>query len=476
MSGYRRTHPISIAFNLGRVLYLLLIPLLRGFISALRGGFSQWLSGAWMDILVFLAMLGIAVLVWQNALFRYDDRCIEITSGLLNRRRTSIPWERVAAVTLTGPFYLRPLRVVRLRADTIGGSFRDADISILLSDKQAREMINSRKAVSDVTLGRIHQPTTASIVALSLLTSHSFGGIVFISTFISQAGRLLGKGFSQMLIGTFEEAARSLAFGLPPAAAATAYILIAGWLIGFLLSFVRYKNFTLIRKKDILNISGGIFTKREYFIQHSDVNFIDIRQSVTTRVLKLYSLYLSAVGYGKQKDDISCVIPTESGARFEESLKRVFPGMAPAARSFAPGRSGILKFTGLPAFCILAIAAAMAAFLRLFPLWSGFIWFVGLMACAPALVFLIVRVIEYLSSGISFQDGCYTLRYSRGLSLHTVVIPEGKVVSVELRRSLFQKAGPYCDVRIGSRAEGRSIHLCRGLVMDDMTKLFDLNI
>lgn len=475
MNGYYRTHPISIVFNLGRIFYLLFIPILRGLISAFRGGFAQWLMGAWMDILVFLVMLGIAALAWLNERFRYDGGHMELSYGLLNRRKILIPWERVAAVILTKPFFLRPFRAVRFRADTIGGSLRNADITILVSDKRARSIIDSRNLPADETPVNAYRPSTRSIAALSLLTSNSFGGILFISTFISQAGRLLGSGFSQMIIGTVEEAARSLAI-VPPAAAAIAYVLLAGWFIGFFLLFCRYKNFTLVCGQGHLTISGGVFTKRKYYIRNSDVNFIDIRQSVTTRVLRIYSLYISAVGYGKRDDDISCVIPAETGPRFRESLRNTFPGMNPAPRRFAPGAKGIMRFVGSPVSCLLSEVAAITISLRMFPLWNGFIWFVGLMACVPAIMFIVVRVLDFRSAGLSFQDGRYTLRYSRGLSLHTVVIPADKVVGVKLRQGFFQKFGPYCDVIIASRAEGRSVHLCRSLVMDDMIKLFDLRM
>lgn len=440
----------------------------------MQGGFYSWLRGAWMDILVVLLMFGIAVIAWLSVAFRYDDGEIEIRTGLLSRRMIFIPWEKVTAVILTQSFYLRPVRALRFRADTLGGSFKDADFSIFLSKKQAGAIIDSRKAFTGKPLGKIYQPTTGSILALSLLTSNSFAGILFISAFISQSGKILGNEFSEMIIGTFEQATRRLAFGIPPAAAAIGYILIAGWLIGFLLSFTRYKNFTLTRKNNTLCINGGVFTKREYFIWYSDVNFIDIRQSLTTKILRLYSLYISAVGYGKQKDDISCIIPTEPEDEFEENRKTIFPALAPDPREFAPEIRGIMRFIGNPVLLLLGIALALAVFSRLFPSWGTFIWFAGLMALIPATVFLLIRIFDFNTSGITFKNGNITMSYSRGLSLHTIVIPEDKVASIELRQSFFQKFGRYCDLIVISKSEGSYRHLCRSLVKDDLLKLFNL--
>lgn len=473
--GFEHAHPVTIFFNLGRVFYLIIIPVLRGFISAFQGGFTRWLSGAWVDILVFLAMLGIATGAWFILRFRCDGSHIEIRSGFINIRNTFISWDKVTAITLIRPFYLRPIRALRFRADTLGGSFKDADFSIFLTSKQARSILKTGTSFSGKTLGRVYQPSTKSILALSLLTSNSFGGILFMSTFISQAGKLLGKEFSQMIIGTFEEASRYLAFGiLPPAAAAIAYILIAGWFISFLLTFLRYKDFTLTRRVNAISISGGIFTHREYHIKYSDVNFIDIRQSILTKLLRLHSLYISAVGYGKQKDDISCIVPAEPEIKFVESCKKIFPHIPTSPRTFTPERRGIMRFLGAAITAIAAIVAATVVFLRLLPDWDAFISFVGIMACVPALFFLIIRIIDFNTCGISFENGSYTVRYSSGLSLHTVVIPNDKVVRVELRQGFFQKFGKYCDLIICSKAEGISLHRCRGLVKSDLMKLFQL--
>lgn len=475
MSKYQRAHPVTIFFNLGRVLYLIIIPVLRGFVTALQGGFAKWLSGAWADISIFVLMLAMAVAAWLIVGFRFDDEEINVRSGFFMLRHTHIPWKNVTTISIVESVYLRPFGAVRLRADTLGGSFNNADFSVLLSRRKAQALIENRKAFAGKPLGRIYQPSTGSIVALSLLTSNSFGGILFIATFISQSGKLLGAEFSEMLIGTFEEASRNLAFGIPPAAAAIGYALLVGWFIGFLLTFFRYKNFTLTRQKDNLNIKGGLFTHRDYLIRYADVNFITIRQSVLTKILKLYSLYISAVGYGKQKDDISCIIPTEREPAFHESCARVFPRLAPSARQYHAVFRGIMRFLGQPLSFCAGVVLAIALFTWRFPSWNSFILFVGLMLLVPALLFLSVRVLEYKTGGFSSSDGVYTIRYSKGFNLQTVVIPVENVVQVELRQGFIQKFGPYCDLIVSAKAEGHSRHFCRNVNKAEMMRIFSLS-
>ena len=73
-------HPVFILHSMGRYLYLLLIPLVRGFLSSLQGGITAWLSGAWFDILVVLFIVAIGVLVWHSVIYSYDASGVPIHS------------------------------------------------------------------------------------------------------------------------------------------------------------------------------------------------------------------------------------------------------------------------------------------------------------------------------------------------------------------------------------------------------------
>lgn len=471
-----RAHPLTILANLWRVFYLIIIPVLRGFFYALQGDLSLWLRSAWVDILIFLAMLAIAVWRWLAVTYFFDDREFVLRLGWLVRRTYRINWNDITTVSALESFYLRPFRCAHLRADTIGGSAGKADFSILVWRDQAERILRRARIRDGERHTRQYIPKTRSILSSALLTSNSLGGVVFIAAFISQTGRLLGNEFSSLLIGTFEEAARLLAFGIPPAAAALAYLLLAGWLMGFLLAFFRYKNFCVSRSQNGLRVRGGLLTHREYCIRYGDINFIDIRQSITTKVLRLYSLYISAVGYAKHKDDISCVILTENRKDFSLHRERIFPAFSPAPRQLGPKKTAVLRFVGpAVAFCLL-LAAAVFLLIHRFPGWRDFIRFVGLMLMVPAVYFLLVRTVDFHTNGAAKNGKYYTLRYSLGFSLHTVVIPEDKIVSVELRQSPIQQFSGVCDLLVCTRAEARLVHRCRNLDKQRLTAMFRLSV
>jgi len=444
---------------------LIIIPVLRGFFHALGGDFADWMAGSWIDIAILLAMTGFSILRWRRTFLWWDENLLRVRSGLIFRGEVVIPWEKVVTVCVADSFYLRPLGAVRLRADTLGGSERNADFSILIAPEQARLLLETHGGLFSWEKG--FAPSARSILAMSILNSNSLGGIIFIAAFISQGGKLLGQEFSSEVVGAFEQISRTLAFGLPPAAAAIAYLLLGGWAVSFLLTFTRYKNMRVNVRNGCLHIRGGLITKRSYSVAYDKVNYLDIRQSLTTRLLGLHSLYIAAVGYAKRKEDISCLIPTEGRRVFEGVRTQVFPGLIPLPRALAPVKKGAARFVMLPACICLGILLLTVFVMWTMEGWASFILFAGGMAIVPALYFLAVRVADFYTGGIAQQGGVYTLCYSRGFYLHTVVARREKIVQTELRQSFLQRTKGRCDLILHSRAEGRRLHRLRNLPLQN---------
>ncbi|WRS26788.1 PH domain-containing protein [Oscillospiraceae bacterium MB08-C2-2] len=457
-----RAHPITIVVNLRRFLYLIIISVIRGLLAAFQGGLTGWLRGAWVDVLVVLVMVGLSVLQWRALVYRYEGEHLEIDSGALVRKRVLVPLGSIVTLSAIHSFYLRPFRAVRLRMDTLGGGSREADF-IVLVHRDTAERAMALHAGEEQAMVRRYTPRTTSVLALAFLTSNSLAGIVFIATLISQSGKLVGAEFSQQLVDTWETTARTLAFGIPPAAAAVAYALLFGWVVGFAITFLRYKNFNVRRSGELLKIAGGEFTHREYAFSTRRINFLDIRQSLTSKFLKIYSLYIYSIGYGKYKDDIACLMPAENKKDFAANLKLLLWEMEPIPRQLAPAKGGILRFLALPLALGIGIPAVMGLARLLFPDWWEFVLFLGLMGLVPVLYFFIIRVMDYRTGGLAFDGENYTIRYSAGMYLHTVVIPARRVILIENRQSLMQRRKDRCDCHIFTVAEGRMCHILRGL-------------
>ena len=478
MNRAHRAHPIMVLEHLSRFLYLLLLPLLRGVAAGLRNGLAGWLSGAWFDLLILLLIVGLAVARWLLLTYERRPEGLFVQNGIFWRSRTLIPAARVDTIALTYPFWLRPLGAVRLRVDTKAGGFDQADIRLTLRRRDAEELFVDREEglSGESYLPREYTPRGIYIAALSAILSNSLAGVIFFSTFISQTGTLLGEELENRIYGTFETFTRMMAFGLPPAAAAIAYLLLFGWLFTFVRNLIRHKNFRVRRSAGALDISGGIFTLRRYSVAVGAINYVDIRQSVLTKLLGLYSVFIHAVGYGKMEDDVSALIPATAARDLMRHLSLLLPEFKLTSRQAKPNPGAIFRFLN-DAFwpCVLLPAAAIILG-RVFPTWADFIYWVGFMSCLPAFLFLIVRILDFTSSGIGRHNNIYTLRYSSGFYLHTVMMPREKAANITLRQSVFQKMDNKCDVLIYSISEKRRRHHIRNIDKDMAIQVLGLQL
>lgn len=464
-----RAHPITIVANLRKVLFLALIPLSRGVFAAFvaGSGFAPWLSQLWLDILALLLMFGSAIGRWFCIRFCYDAHCLEVRSGFFMRRTQLIPWSQVTALSFTTHFSLALFGGVRFCAETLWPARKPAHAINLILAKKHTDAI---KALIPGLDNRqiLYKPNFGRIAALSLLTSNSFGGILYLAAFVSQTGKLLGQAFSGAVHAAFEQAAHllplGLALGLPPFASALAVLLLAGWLIGFFRMFLRCNGFSLVRRGKTITINGGFLTRYNAYFKINELFFADIRQSLLTKLLKLYSLYI--------RD--RCVIFTEKADQFAEQRKNVLPEFTPVPRQLGPKTGSILRYIGLPVLCLGVIWPGFRFLVRLNPAFRAAYRFAAIMTAALMLWLLAVKLVDFFSAGVSFSGTSFTLRYSKGLAFHTVIIPQNHVAAFEIRQSPLMRFGPACDLVVRTKAKSHRAHCCRGLIKSEVIRFLRL--
>ena len=463
---YRHSHPVMVLTQLQRFVFILIIPAARGFFSALFGDFWAWLTGAWVDVGALLLIVLLAVWRWRRLTYRLDAHGITLRSGLFARRETFLFWDNIATVTTAQPFYLRPFHVVYLRADTLGGSSRRTDLALYVTQRESRAFLRGQDVPIPCAPAPqpVYAPGTVPVLLMALLTSRSLTEVLYLSTFVSQAGKLLGAEFSRLLLSSLWDISHRLAFGIPPLAAAIAYVLLGGWALGLLFTLVRYRHYTVAQHGAVAHIHSGGITRRQYALQLPAVNFIDIRRNIALYALKLHSLYISVPGFGKGRDEIACLLPAEPPARFTTLLRQFFPAFVPLAPTVRPARSSVLSFLGLPLFLCTLLLALAAVAVRLFAAFQGFILFICLMLLVPAALFLALRFLAWRTGGVSFADAHYTLCYSSIFILHTVVVPASKITALRLYQSPFQLlSGRNCHLVFYTMSEKRTRHMCRSL-------------
>lgn len=469
------THPLSIGAFLYRFLFLLILPLARGFISALTGGLMAWLGGAWFDILIVALIVALAYEKWRHLLYYMDDSGVYSTNGIFFKQSLFIPMARISTLSTQRPFWLRPFRVVKLRIDTLARDPKKADLQLYLKEEDAARLMGLRRepTLEQGGFDCEYQPRVWDVVFLSLLTSNSFIGMIFISTFISQAGQILGRELPDLLVSTFEEISRQIAFGLPPIAAGMAVALLFGWLVGFIYNLLQTKNLRTRRTNSTLRIEGGVIIEKAYSVSLRDVCFVDVRQSLFTRVLRLYSVFVNAIGFGKEQSDIAAIVPFSAKRHTLRVLELLLPEYTLSERTLKPNAGAIFKFIIEPLWACVLVPAAAIILPWYFPSWASAIRFCGFMLCIPSYWFMGVRLIDFFSSGVSRVGEYFTLRYSEWFYLHTVIFSFDKIALANIRQSILQRGDGKCDLVVYSRAEGRFTHHIRNLDWDASAAIFE---
>ena len=226
-----RSHPLYIVSILWKYLFILLVPVIRGLYYviinsfSLENGFqfavniSNWAKGAWMDIVFLLAFLSLGVLLWLSFTIEVSEEGLLIKRGVLKREVRFLPVSRYNCLSVVSPMIVRLFGGVYLRVDTPGGGLKQADLLMLLRTKDCRQIIKLLQlpdSLEQPAHTRSYTPKNRYVFVLAMVTSNSFAGVLLISTFVTQAGNILGEQFSEMLYGTFENVTRTLAFGVPP--------------------------------------------------------------------------------------------------------------------------------------------------------------------------------------------------------------------------------------------------------------------
>ena len=472
---FKHPHPINILENTTKYFYLLLLPLIRGLLSS-RGGFYSWLRGAWFDLVILSFILLMAVLRWLTTCYAFDEEGIHINQGLLVRQHAYLPYDRLTMVYLEYPFFFRPFRAVRLKADTDGGYIRGTDFSVTLSRNLAAKLFQRSQHVflSEENIKKVYHPQWFYVAILSLITSNTLTGVVFASTLISQSGNLLGKEFEDQLVVRLTDLAKILAFGLPPAAALLAYILLGGWLISFFMTIIRHINFNVVRQGKNLEIKTGVITSRSYSIHTERINLIEIRQSFTTKLLGFFTVFIHCAGYGKQKNELSVLIPAADKYEAKRNLNLLLPEIPLIKKRFRPKIRTLSRFLIPPVTIILCVFAVFSLLYLFFPLMRSLTLFIGIMAEVPGVWWLFVKILSFLHTGIGKENGVYTFYYSYAYAFFTTSLPEHKISELQVRQSIFQKMAGCCDVVVFSYSEGKKRFVIPNITEDDVNKIFNL--
>lgn len=476
MIKLNRLHSINILENIYKYLLLLIFPIIRGLVT-IQHGFSQWLSGAWFDIVIVSIIIAVGYIKWISFQYFVYNNALLIKKGIIFKKEEIVFFDDISSAIITYPFFYLPIRAVHLIIDTDCGKSKKFDVYLTLNQIDAMIIMNkvNKDIIDSDNLKKIYSPKILYIAILSLVTSNSTTGVLFLATLISQSGKILGQEIQNQIIDSLTNIAKFLAFGLPPTGAIITYIILIGWVVSFILNLLKNKGFTVSRINENITIKNGLVIKNFYRFTLKKINLIEVHQSLTTKFFGFLSIMIRISGYGKNKNELAIFIPSADKLEAMRNLNILIPEINIVKKQIKPKFKTFMRFMIPPLNLILAVFVIFIIILIVNPEFNQSITFIGIMAQIPCIWWLIVKITSFFHTGIGYKDNNYTLYSTYGYRILTRAVSKNKIVKLEFRQSMFQKMSDCCDVVVYVYSEKKYRIVIPNLNTEQAVEMFEFS-
>jgi putative membrane protein len=364
----RRLHPGTIALRFVKEApqTLLALPAAVAFSS------KTGLSGAlYLAAGLAVVLLAVKWLVWRRFSYAVGPAEIVIASGVLNRNRRSIPFDRVQDVDIERTFLARLFGLAKVRIETgAGGKDEGLLDSVSLAEaNRLREAVRAGRSAGAAGAAAEESEGTASLTLFAMEPPRLilFGLFNFSLVYIAGLFALL-QTFDRFLPFDIYDPARwvGLADEYLPArwtlgaiAAVALLAALLGIVAGVLRTFARDYGFRLSLEGGRFRRERGLFTRSEAVIARRRVQLAEIAGGPVRGLFGWSGLSFQTLGAGTDRGGHQGAAPFATRGEIEAVLAQVPPLRLPPPPELVPvSRRHILR--SVAARLLPALAAVLA--------------------------------------------------------------------------------------------------------------------
>lgn len=466
-----REHPVKILRYCVKNLWLLIFPLLR---TIRLFPFSPqaviaWFLGAWFDVLIFLMILGFAILRWRHFRFAFHKDFIRYESGLLLKKQICIPCSRITAATETESIFTRPLKLVLLKIDTAAAR-PVSGIRLWLHRTDLEKM--RRKIPIMQPSHALHKPRRPGVLLtllFSFLFSSSLSGTVYIMAFFFQAGSAARDLIRQLdvmkAIDEINTAAVRTFHAIPAVIVSLCIFLAACWTLSFAANLLHYGRFRSQTSEHLLSVHMGLLIRRRTHLRPEAVHYVISRQNLMMKLCGVYSMHLSCPGYGNGRKSLPVLIPLVTKKTVPLPLSALMPGVSDEAppKIIRSRWKAIWSFAWQPLVWILGSLGLAGLIAWIFPKLEDILFFALGLALIPAVWLLLIRLISVPAEYAGYNSRQLHLHYSKGFSFYTIAAPLSHVLSVKICKTPMTARNGLCHVVFTLRNSRNRTHRLTGI-------------
>lgn len=455
MSGTFRPHPLQIIYNMPRASLLLIFPAVRT-LRVWEGGFSfsAWAAGALLDVAAFALILAVAAWRRRACTLSIEGDEVVLRDGALLRRELRLTAREVSATALEQGPLMRLLGAERVYIDCRYFTARQA-IRLAMREEDAEAIAAQLAPPCEAGTDRCPEPESPCAIPLgrrlmlALLGSNSFAGVLLFSTFLTTAGQVLGADLQALALHNLSSAADRYAALAPRVALTAAAVVLAGWLLSFVLSLIASARFSLQIDPARLDVRVGAVTERRYRLRRAALAGVVCRQSPVGKLFRVVSISLPLGASFKARQHTAVVMPATPEREVPASCRAVDPEFAPLRPAVCPPRRAAPRYLA-PPFALAGAGGALFLFGgAVLPPEFRVTWVMAAAAVIAAAALAAVRLWALRSVGLAAGEGArvITVTHLHGRSLCRSVVRRAAVQKITVAQSAFSKSG-LCDVRV----------------------------
>lgn len=460
-----RAHPLMILSFIKPFLFILLIPVIRGVAQYLDSGVVTEILG--IEIILFCFITLFAVLRWYFFRLECDEKTVTIKTGVFTVQKAVIPISGLSSVQSEQTPFDYIVGSVTFRINTEAGSRDRTDYSFKLSRRDSHKL-------SDLLYGKKSgAPVRFSPVKIAILaaaTSSAFTGMLVGVPILNNAAKLLGLGFEEL----FEELtniSNKFETYFPPIVNTVTLVLLCGYIISFIYSFLRYLSFRLFLNDDRIEVRSGFFVKLRTSFKKASVNNVKIEQTFLMLLLRRYAMKVNVGGYGEAKSESQVLIPSGRYGEIRAQFSDYFPFLKPTG-SVIRSKKGLIHknrylFWAEIFFLLLGFAAGYSAIK--FQEFGRFIVFMTFILGCVIFYYAYLCISEYSKGMARFGETVFASG-KKGLRRCQLYCPKDRVGEIKLIRFPPDLYFKTCKVKITVRSETADSITLRHLNFEDVKR------
>jgi putative membrane protein len=441
-------------------------------IGAAIAAFSDFRWTAFVLVVICGAalMLAFAVLSYFKFRFRIEKSAFLIRSGVFNRKRLTLSFNRIQNVALKEPIYFRPFNIIVLILESAGSSDEEVSLAGIprpLAEAIRRQILAVKTDESGITerqndeaLDEINtQKTSEPLLQLPIselvrygLSSSSiwvFAGIF--AGFISQLDPLWNSGLVDKLFNYYGDIVGVGVIALVLGSTLLVFLFLLLIATASILgSIIVNYQYTLSYADGRYHRTRGLFERQETSIPTPKIQSLTLSQPIIARLFERFHIVVGQVGFkGKNNNKAQrqkFIIPSAT-AKFNEMLvKHIYPASSILSEPLKPIHKAFIKRRFLYSLSLPLLVTTISTGVN-FGWWS----ITPLLVPFTALPFIFLQWRWY---GFA-TDGDHGLVRTGLLGHRMTLFPFYKVQTVEVTQSPGQRRDKHATLKI--KLAGQSV-------------------